>query len=156
MNEYLEKSINNQSILSPNPTSGEFGESPPHRLVPRGCTTQSGEDNLHLQQSLDRCIIHHPLASPHPSFRFGAVAFGQLCTLFELGRPRHCRGVEVGARMTVPLLCCCLELCPCRLELGRPVYGRGWELGRAHRTGPSFVPTCSSVASQSAGRELGH
>ena len=97
----------------------------------------------------------HHLASPHPSNRFGAAATGQLCTspcssdvpdtvgAWEFGRARRCH---------LLCRCCCLELCACRLELGRPVFGRGWELGHAHRTGPFFP--CRLVA-RSPAKALG-
>ena len=127
-------------MLSPNPTSGEFGgSSPPPSRAPWMYHLRVKHQS-HLAPPLDRAAFGQSCTSPCSSDVPDTVG------AWEFGRARRCR---------LLCLCCCLELCACRLELGRLVFGRGWELGHAHRTGPSSVPTCSLVASQSAGRKLG-
>ena len=104
------------------------------------------------------------LPSPHinrisrpPSI---VLLLGQSCTSpcsSDVPAPagRGSSGVHDGA---VACFCCCLVQCAaptCSLDASRFRTG-GWELGPARLNRSFFrLPPCSSVASQSAGRELG-
>ena len=128
-------------MLSPNPTSGEFGgSSPPPSRAPWMYHLRVKHQS-HLAPPLDR------------------AAFGQSCTSpcsSDVPAPagRGSSGVHDGA---VACFCCCLVLCAaptCSLDASR--FTGGWELGPARLNRSLFpLPPCSSVASQSAGRELG-
>ena len=87
------------------------------------------------------------------------LLLGQSCTSpcsSDVPAPagRGSSGVHDGA---VACFCCCLVLCAaptCSLDASR--FTGGWELGPARLNRSLFpLPPCSSVASQSAGRELG-